>query len=55
MHRYYVWSGEATHGNGYVYSVQFVVQSNDRSPSYLDQRVESFIASFREVSYVHYH
>eukprot|EP00903_Cladosiphon_okamuranus_P017869 g16444.t1 len=45
---YIVWSGAFTHGKGFVYSVQFGVQSNDRSPSYLDERVESFIAGFRE-------
>lgn len=36
------------HG-GYVYNARFVVQSNDRSPRYLDERVEAFLVSFREV------
>lgn len=46
--RYLVWSGGSVHG-GYVYNARFIVQSNDRSPRYLDGRVESFIAGFREV------
>ncbi|CBJ49276.1 conserved unknown protein [Ectocarpus siliculosus] len=44
---YLVWSGGSVHG-GYVYNARFIVQSNDRSPRYLDGRVESFIAGFRE-------
>lgn len=52
IHRYLVWSGASTHGGGYVYNARFIVQSNDRSPGYLDQRVESFIAGFREVSQI---
>lgn len=32
-----------------MYNARFIVQSNDRSPGYLDERVESFIAGFREV------
>lgn len=46
--RYLVWSGASLFG-GHVYNARFIVQSNDRSPEYLDQRVESFIAGFREV------
>eukprot|EP00752_Nemacystus_decipiens_P012492 g11064.t1 len=44
---YIVWSFASTHA-GYVHSAQFVVQSNDRTPDYLDHRVETFIAGFRE-------
>ncbi|CAN0483292.1 unnamed protein product, partial [Hapterophycus canaliculatus] len=45
---YLVWSGASVFG-GHVYNARFIVQSNDRSPEYLDQRVECFIAGFREV------
>ena len=46
--RYLVWSGLSVYG-GYVYHARFLVQSNDRSPGYLEERVEAFIAGFREV------
>lgn len=43
-----MWSGESATGR-YVFNAQFLVQSNDRSPRYLDGRVEAFLAGFREV------
>lgn len=43
-----VWSGGSVHG-GYVYNARFIVQSNERSPEYLDGRVEAFVKGFREV------
>lgn len=46
-----MWSGLSVYG-GYVYHARFLVQSNDRSPGYLEERVEAFIANFREVSRV---
>lgn len=46
--RYLVWSGGSVNG-GYVYNARFIVQSNDRSPQYLDDRVEAFVTGFREV------
>jgi insulysin len=50
---YLVFSGNMRFGDGHVVASRFILQSEVKSPQYLDQRIEAFLLTFRNILLPH--